>query len=57
VYQILVENGVSGLVSRGSDGEALCLSWEERRMVIEVVIGEASGRVLVIYETVSLGTG
>ena len=51
-----VENGVSGLVPCGSNGEAPYLSREERSKVIDVVVDEVNGRIPVIAGTGSLST-
>jgi 4-hydroxy-tetrahydrodipicolinate synthase len=51
-----VENGVSGLVPCGSNGEAPYLSREERSKVISIVVDEVNGRIPVIAGTGSLST-
>jgi 4-hydroxy-tetrahydrodipicolinate synthase len=51
-----VENGVSGLMPCGSNGEAPYLSREERGKVIDVVVDEANGRIPIIAGTGSLST-
>lgn len=51
-----VENGVSGLVPCGSNGEAPYLSREERRKVIKTVVDEVNGKVLVVAGTGSMST-
>jgi 4-hydroxy-tetrahydrodipicolinate synthase len=51
-----VENGVSGLVPCGSNGEAPYLSRQERKKVIGTVVDEANGKVLVVAGTGSMST-
>jgi 4-hydroxy-tetrahydrodipicolinate synthase len=51
-----LENGVSGLVPCGSNGEAPCLSREERKKVIAAVVDEANGKVPVVAGTGSVST-
>jgi 4-hydroxy-tetrahydrodipicolinate synthase len=51
-----VENGVSGLVPCGSNGEAPYLSRHERRKVIETVVDEVNGRIPVVAGTGSMST-
>jgi len=51
-----LENGVSGLVPCGSNGEAPHLSRQERRRVIETVVDEVNGKVPVIAGTGSIST-
>lgn len=51
-----VEDGVSGLVPCGSNGEAPYLSGEERRKVVETVLDEVNGKVPVIAGTGSMST-
>jgi 4-hydroxy-tetrahydrodipicolinate synthase len=51
-----LENGVSGLVPCGSNGEAPYLSRQERRRVIETVVDEVNGKVPVIAGTGSMST-
>lgn len=51
-----VENGLSGLVTCGSNGEAPYLLREERRKVLEVVVDEANGKVPVVAGTGATGT-
>jgi len=51
-----VENGVSGLVPCGSNGEAPYLSREERERVIEIVVDEVNGRIPVVAGTGSMST-
>jgi len=46
-----IENGISGLVPCGSNGEAPLMSREERRRVIEVTVDQTNGRVPVIAGT------
>lgn len=51
-----LENGVSGLLPCGSNGEAPYLSRQERRRVIETVVDEVNGKVPVIAGTGSMST-
>jgi len=56
LVQFWIHEGVSGLVSCGSNGEAPYLLREERRRVIEVVVDEANGRMPIIAGTGAIGT-
>lgn len=47
----LVEDGVRGLVPVGSTGEFASLTNDERRLLVEVVIDQAAGRVPVVAHT------
>jgi 4-hydroxy-tetrahydrodipicolinate synthase len=51
-----LENGVSGLVPCGSNGEAPYLSRQERMKVIETVVDEVNGKIPVIAGTGSMST-
>jgi 4-hydroxy-tetrahydrodipicolinate synthase len=51
-----IENGVSGLVPCGSNGEAPYLSREERRKVIGTVVDQVNGRVRVVAGTGTMST-
>jgi len=51
-----LQSGASGLVSCGSNGEAPYLSREERKAVIETVVDEVNGKVMVIAGTGSMST-
>ena len=51
-----LENGVSGLVPCGSNGEAPYLSREERNKVISTVVDEVNGKVVVVAGTGSMST-
>ena len=51
-----VEHGIDGLVPTGTTGESPTLSHEEHRRVIEHVVEQADGRVLVIAGTGSNAT-
>lgn len=44
----LIERGVHGLTPLGSTGEFAYLDWEQRRAVVDTVIGAAAGRVPVV---------
>lgn len=44
----LIDSGVHGLTPLGSTGEFAYLSWEQRRTIVEVVVGAAHGRVPVV---------
>ena len=45
--EYLVDSGMNGLVGTGTMGEAQSLSRDERRLVIETLVGAAGGRVTV----------
>jgi len=51
-----IEAGVHGLAPCGSNGEAVYMSPQERRRVIEIVLDQANGRVPVIAGTGAPGT-
>lgn len=51
-----LEEGVSGLVPCGSNGEAPYLSRQERKKVIETIMGEVNGKIPVIAGTGSMST-
>jgi 4-hydroxy-tetrahydrodipicolinate synthase len=51
-----LENGISGLVPCGSNGEAPYLSRQERTKVIETVVDEVNGKIPVIAGTGSMST-
>ncbi|MEM3673408.1 MAG: 4-hydroxy-tetrahydrodipicolinate synthase [Candidatus Bathyarchaeia archaeon] len=51
-----LESGVSGLMPCGSNGEAPYLSREERKKILEVVMDEAHGSVVVVAGTGSMST-
>jgi len=51
-----LENGVSGLVPCGSNGEAPYLSRQERKKVIETVVNEVKGKIPVLAGTGSMST-
>ncbi|MCE5250685.1 4-hydroxy-tetrahydrodipicolinate synthase [bacterium] len=51
-----IENGISGLVPCGTTGESPTLSHKEHRLVIDIVIKAAAGRVPVIAGTGSNST-
>jgi 4-hydroxy-tetrahydrodipicolinate synthase len=46
-----IEQGIHGLIPLGSTGEFLSVTPEERRQVVEIVIGQAAGRVPVLVGT------
>jgi len=48
MVEFQIENGISGLVPCGTTGESPTLSHKEHRMVIDVVIDAAAGRIPVI---------
>ena len=56
IIHFWLDSGVSGLVSCGSNGEAPCMTREERRKVIEIAVEEADGKVPVIAGTGVPGT-
>jgi 4-hydroxy-tetrahydrodipicolinate synthase len=47
----LIADGVHGLVPAGSTGEFASLTADERRLLVEIVIGQADGRVPVVAHT------
>jgi 4-hydroxy-tetrahydrodipicolinate synthase len=51
-----IDEGIAGIVPCGSTGEFASLSSDERRIVAEVVLSEADGRVPVIPQTGALTT-
>lgn len=51
-----IEKGIGGLVPCGTTGESATLTHEEHKRVVDVVIGEADGRVPVIAGTGSNST-
>ncbi|WP_274649252.1 dihydrodipicolinate synthase family protein [Paenibacillus humicola] len=53
----LIDQGVDGLVAAGSVGEYASLLTEERKKVVETVIGTAKGRVPVVVGTAAPSTG
>ncbi len=44
----LIDSGVHGLTPLGSTGEFAYLSWEQRRLIVEIVVEAARGRVPVV---------
>jgi len=44
----LIKSGVHGLTPLGSTGEFAYLSWEQRRLIVEVVVDATEGRVPVV---------
>ncbi len=46
-----IENGVHGLVPNGSNGEAINLTFEERKQILEIVVDETNDRVPIIAGT------
>lgn len=51
-----IDGGVDGVVACGSTGEFAAMSGGERRLVVETVIDQASGRVPVIAQTGAVST-
>jgi 4-hydroxy-tetrahydrodipicolinate synthase len=51
-----ITGGVHGVVACGSTGEFSALSGDERRLVVEIVIDQAAGRVPVIAQTGATST-
>ena len=51
-----IEGGVNGVVPCGSTGEFAALTSDERRLVVEIVIDEAAGRVPVVPHTGAMTT-
>ena len=45
---MLISNGVAGIVPCGTTGESATLSWEEHNRVVDIVIDQVNGRVQVI---------
>jgi len=52
----LIRDGVNGIITTGSMGEAHTLLWDEHNKLIEVAVNVAKGRVPVIMGTTSLNT-
>ena len=46
-----IESGVPGLIPLGSTGEFLSINEDERRQVVETIVGQSAGRVPVIVGT------
>lgn len=46
--EVLIANGVNGIVACGTTGEAYAMSLEERELVISTVLKQAAGRVQVL---------
>jgi dihydrodipicolinate synthase/N-acetylneuraminate lyase len=53
----LIESGVHGLTPLGSTGEFAYLSWEQRCMIVEVVVAATRGRVPVVAGVAATTTG
>lgn len=53
----LIDSGVHGLTPLGSTGEFAYLSWEQRCMMVEVVIAATRGRVPVVAGVAATTTG
>ena len=51
-----IQGGVHGLVPCGSTGEFTSLSFEERKLVLEIVLDETAGRVPVLAHTGAMTT-
>ncbi|MEF3302094.1 4-hydroxy-tetrahydrodipicolinate synthase [Paenibacillus sp. GYB003] len=51
-----IEQGIAGFYAAGSTGEAFLLSMQERKDVLEAIIGSAAKRATVIAHTGSIGT-
>ena len=51
-----IDGGVDGVVACGSTGEFAALSTDERRLVVETVVGQAAGRVPVVAQTGATST-
>ncbi|MEM2104872.1 MAG: 4-hydroxy-tetrahydrodipicolinate synthase [Candidatus Bathyarchaeia archaeon] len=56
LVQFWISSGLSGLVTCGSNGEAPYLLREERRKILETVVDETNGKVLVIAGTGAIST-
>jgi len=56
VRYLIDEGAIHGIVANGSTGEFAALSETERKMIAEIVIDEAAGRVPVIIGTASVST-
>ena len=52
----LIESGVHGLIPCGSTGEFISMEEDERKAVIQAVVEETAGRVLVYAGTAAYGT-
>jgi dihydrodipicolinate synthase/N-acetylneuraminate lyase len=53
----LIDSGVHGLTPLGSTGEFAYLSWEQRCMIVEVVVAATRGRVPVVAGVAATTTG
>ena len=53
----LIDSGVHGLTPLGSTGEFAYLSWEQRCMIVEIVVGATRGRVPVVAGVAATTTG
>ena len=51
-----IDGGVDGVVACGSTGEFAALSTDERRLVVETVVGQTAGRVPVVAQTGATNT-
>ena len=51
-----IQGGIHGLVPCGSTGEFTSLSFEERKLVLEIVLDETAGRVPVLAHTGAMTT-
>lgn len=52
----LIENEVDGLLCLGGTGEAVCLSDEERKDVVDIVIDQVNGKVPVVIGAIGINT-
>ena len=52
----VIANGVHGIITTGSTGECASMAADERRLVLEVVLDQAHGRVRVVAHTAAVAT-
>lgn len=48
ITEVMIANGISGIVAAGTTGEAYALNFEERQTVIDTIIKQVHGRVPVL---------
>ena len=48
ITEVMIANGISGIVAAGTTGEAYALNFEERQTVIDTIVKQVHGRVPVL---------
>ena len=48
IAEVMIANGISGIVAAGTTGEAYALNFEERQTVIDTIVKQVHGRVPVL---------